>query len=155
MAHQATVGARAGHRNGEPPSKTMARNMADLGHDVTQLAELQARLFAADCQDAARHAAIPSAALTLSLLMVLSCVPITLMGIAWLISELAGLPVFAGFLITAAAGVIFSGVLAAVAWYRLRDSLRTFRRSREEFNQNLRWIKMVLRHSGTRGRPQC
>ena len=155
MAHQATVEGNARRRNGEPPTQAITRNMADLAHDVTLLAELQTRLFAADARQAAQRAAIPSAALVLAGIAALSCIPIVLMGIAWLLAEVAGLPVYAGFLITAAVVLLICAVLAAVSWVRLRRSLDTFSRSRDEFNSNVRWIKTVLRHRGTRGQPRC
>lgn len=155
MAHQTTVGSGADRANGESPRQAITRNMADLTHDVTLLAELQARLFAADLRHATRHAAIPSAALALAAVAALSCVPIVLMGLAWLIAELTVLPVYAGFLIIAAVVLVFSMIVAVVAWLRLRRSLDAFSRSQEEFNSNMRWIKMVLRHRGTRGVPRC
>jgi hypothetical protein len=129
--------------------------MADLAHDVALLAELQARLFTADLRDAKRHAAIPSAALAAAAVVALSGIPIVLMGLAWLIAELAALPVYAGFLIVAGVVLVLTAIVALIAWQRLRRSLDAFSRSREEFNSNMRWIKMVLRHRGTRGQPRC
>ena len=155
MDYQTTVRPNAARSNGEAPRQAITRNMADLAHDVTHLAELQTRLFAADLKDASLHATVPSAALMLAATASLSCVPIVLMGLAWLIAELTALPVYAGFLIVAGAVLVLSTIVAVIAWLRLRRSLEAFSRSQEEFNRNMRWIKLVLRHRGTRGQPRC
>ena len=66
---------------------------------------------------------------------------------AWLAADM-GIPLSRSLLLVAAGGIVLSGSMAAFAIQRLRSSLASFRRSREEFERNLAWLRTVLVHSG-------
>lgn len=158
MVDQTTVKPRAdGAGNGAQPfpPRAVARNMADLGHDVTTLAELQAQLLMADSRAAVRRVTGPTVIAAGAAVLALASVPILLMAIAFAFEAGTGWPTWACFLLTAAIFLTLSGLLLLVAYFGLRRSLDPFERSRTELQQNVRWLKTALRNMGTRGVPRC
>jgi uncharacterized membrane protein YqjE len=140
MADQAAV-------NGRGKAGTALRaNMGDFVHDVITLAELQARLVAVDAGEARARAIRPLILGVVGIVLLLASFPVALLGLAWLLAE-SGLVLWAALLIAAAAGVIVSGLLGWLAWRTIRTTFTVFRRSGDEFSQNLGWIKSVLRGS--------
>ena len=144
MAGQATVNGRGDQKAGT----ALRTNLGDFAHDVLTLAELQGRLLVVDLNDARARAVRPLALGLIGLVLLLATFPVALLGLAWLLS-LTGLPLWACLLIAAGAGLMCSGLLGWLAWRTLRTTFAVFDRSREEFTQNLSWIKSVLR-SGSR-----
>ncbi len=129
-------------------------NIAEFGHDLTTLAELQAKLAVHDMQESARKVAVPAVVLAVATVLILSSVPVVLIGIAWLIAPLLkssfGLvnPQGWALVIVALVTMLLAGILALFFGSRASHSFESFQRSREELTRNLNWIKTVLTHSG-------
>ena len=109
------------------------------------------RLLLVDVQEVSRKTLRPLILGVTGAMLLLASFPVLLFGLAWLLS-LTGLAMWASLLIAAAAGILVSGGLGWFAWRTLRTTVAVFERSRDEFSQNLTWIKTVLR-SGSR-RPK-
>ena len=155
MADQAAV--KRGERNGGPASRLtpeaaergVVGNIAEFGHDVLTLAELQTQLAVIDLKEGAGHAIVPAVVLVVAAVLSLSCVPVALIGAAVLLARLLG-PGNAGwaYLIVAGVALVLAGLAAAIAAIRLGHSFESFRRTREEMTRNLNWIRTVLAYSG-------
>lgn len=122
------------------------RGLAGVAHDMIVLAELQCTLLQADAADAARRMIVPGSLLVAGLLLAFACFPILLASLGLALS--AFLPLGAAFLVAGVAGLLTAAVFLVVAGWLLRKNLASFRRSREEFLENVRWIKSVLKRSG-------
>ena len=157
MVDQATVGKAAPRANGRQsfPPRAVARNMADVGHDVTVLAELQLQLLSADCREATRRLTLPTGLAAVASILAVCALPILFVALALGINALLEWPAWAGFLLTSGVFLLLSVILLGVAYAGFRRSMKPLDRSREEFNQNIRWLKDVLRNMGTRGTPRC
>jgi dipeptide/tripeptide permease len=81
-------------------------------------------------------------------------VPITLMLLAELLIQTAGLSRVAAFSIAAMSGLIVALVIGVVAWSYLRGLVRVFERSREELTHNVTWIKHALKRPAPIESPQ-
>ncbi len=143
MARQATVNTdHAGSLNG------MLDGIGDLGSNVVTLTTLQARLAAEDFRESASRAQPALIAMGFLVPMGFGSVTIGLLGLAlWMAAELV-IPVGRALLLVGGGGILLSSLMAALVVQRLRASLISFRRSREELERNIVWLRTVLTHSG-------
>ena len=122
--------------------------VSSFGTDLATLAVLQIRLAACDFRESAKAATPILAGLTVFWLIAGGSAAVGLAGLAlWLASILkieAGLMM----MVVALGGLVISGVGAALLARSLGRTLSYFRRSQEELDRNLAWIKTTLVHSG-------
>lgn len=137
------------------PAKAVARSMAELGHDAVTLAELQTELLQSELRQWLRGAATPAILLVSAVIVILGCVPVILLTLAYGLVEFAELSRALSLLIAATVGLAVAGVAAAIGWRRLRDNSAKLARSREEFQRNIHWIKQVLKHRANPARAGC
>jgi len=133
------------------PAESMVESVAEFVNDITTLAELQAKLAAADLKEASGRALVPAIAVGAGLVLLLGSLPVVLIGVA---SLLAGTGMSEGWalLLTGLAGMVIAGVLAVVAGLALGRSFTSFRRSQEELARNVSWVKTVIVYSGRAAR---
>ncbi len=143
MARQATLNTDPGGSiNG------MLNGIGDLGSNVVTLASLQARLAAEDFRESARRAQPALIAAAFFVPLGFASLTVGLLGLAyWMAAELA-IPLGRTLLLVAAGGILASSSMAVLTIQHLRASLASFRRSREELERNLAWLRTVLVHSG-------
>jgi hypothetical protein len=143
MARQATL-------NTDPGASLngMLSGIGDLGSNVVTLTALQARLAAEDFRESANRAQPALIAAAFLVPLGLASVTVGLYGLAyWMAAEL-GIPLSRSLLLVAAGGILVSSSMATLVIQRLRASLASFRRSREELERNIAWLRTVLTHSG-------
>jgi uncharacterized integral membrane protein len=138
MVSQTQIGGNG--RTGE----TATSRLGGLTHDVIELIELQTKLFVADCKEAVGRLLTTVTLLLLALMVLIAALPLIFVAFAAALMSF-GLPAGWAFLISAVAGFLIAGGLAAVGWRRLRGAGRIFRRSKREFSRNLRWLKDALK----------
>ena len=159
MADQATVNANGGVASRVPinsPAGSMIGNVAEFGHDLATLGELQAKLAVVDLKEATGRAIVPAALAAGALMLVLASLPVALLGVAALLVVDARHGPGWALLATAGATLVVAVVLAVLAIPALRRSFASLDRSREELARNVAWIKTVLAYSGrgpSRSRP--
>ena len=153
MVDQATL--RHSRADGSTPSASMAANMSSFAHDLTVLAELQAKLLATDFKSSLRNMLLPAAMAAVALGLLVGCFPILLTAVAFLFIEVFGMYYAAGFLIASVVGVLMAGMILMPAIYLFRASTKTFERSQQEFSENVRWIREVLGRSGRGWSPSA
>ena len=146
MVDQAPVVTAA--RSDSPP-RAVARNTAEFVHDVVTLVELQASLLKVDVQQCLARMIVPGVVLAIGAVLVLSCMPILLAGVALLMVELFGWSHAQGFFFALGCGLLIGGGAALWAVWRLKNSFADLKRSRDEFSQNVAWVKQVLKRLGT------
>lgn len=146
MAHQAL-------KNGSPAPKERQNNgviegMSSFGTDLATLALLQARLAACDLKDSARASAPIIAGLVIFGTIAAASVVLGLAGLSWWLATVLQVQVGIVMMITGLVALIIASVAAALLSRRLGKCFSYFRRSQEELDRNLAWIKTTLVHSG-------
>jgi len=129
-------------------------NITGFANDVATLVELQAKLAAMDFNECVTRAGGP---LKLSLggaVIMLGAVPVVLAGLGLLLADALHLSNGLALLIVGVGALIVAGVITAIAGPRISRSFESFRRTREEFERNLRWVKTVLIYSGRPASPR-
>lgn len=138
-------------RNGAPPEAATVGDVTasaqSLAHDLITLTELQAKLLYIDVREAGQRSAGSAVSLAAMLGLLLSAVPVILLGIADLIGDATGWrPGLANLLVGGVAGAV--GVLAGwISFTRLRRVTTVFSRTQQELTDNLAFIKSLV--SGT------
>ena len=147
MVHQAKV-----NTNGRPPADepNVAASFSGLAHDAIELAELQAQLLKLDAKAAARNGGASLVLAVVGICLLLGCVPVVLLALAEVIVAQYGWSRAGALGAAAAIGFALSAGACAIAWYRLRTGLGTLKRSRDELNRNLAWIKANLKRGKQR-----
>ncbi len=143
MARQATL-------NTDPGASLngMLNGIGDLGSNVVTLTTLQARLAAEDFRASASRAQPALIAAAFLVPLGFASLTVGLLGLAyWMSAELA-IPLGRTLLLVAAGGILASSSLTALTIRHLLASLASFRRSREELERNIAWLRTVLMHSG-------
>ncbi len=130
---------------------SVVSNIADFGNDIATLAELQAKLTLLDAKDAAAKATTPLIILGAGLALAFASLPVILIGLADLIARSANLPTGVSQLIVGLGAMVIAGVAALIGLKGSTSSLSSFRRSSEELNRNISWIRTVLVYSGRSG----
>ncbi len=143
MARQATL-------NTDPGASLngMLNGIGDLGSNVVTLTTLQARLAAEDFRASASRAQPALIAAAFLVPLGFASVTVGLYGLAYWMAADLGIPLGRTLLLVAAGGILLSSSMAALVIQRLRASLASFRRSREELERNIAWLRTVLMHSG-------
>ncbi len=142
MAHQTLLNDKAARPNG------LMGNVSSFGNDLASLATLQTKLAAADMRESLLKAAPAIGGLAFLGLLSIAGMTALVAGFAlWLAEVMQLRPAVA--LILVGLGSLAAAALGAWLCVRtLGSSFSTFRRSSEEFDRNLAWIKTTLTQSG-------
>lgn len=118
--------------------------IAEFVDDLSSLAELQAKLAAADFREAARKSAFPILLTVAGLAVIMASVPVALFAASWLLA--AALEIHQGWamLLTAGAAMTLGALVAGLGGMWLRHGFDSFRRSRKQLLLNLAWVRAVL-----------
>ncbi len=139
-------------RNGRDKSRRLTGNVAGVIHDITELLELQVKLFAADTRSALRNSMLAVVLIVLAVCTLLGAMPVALMAVAEILVEQAQLSHIEALLVASGAGIGVAVVVLAIAWWRLRRGLQHLHGSFEELDRNVAWIKHVLKNGEPRSR---
>jgi hypothetical protein len=131
-----------------PGASALVNNVAGLGENLFNLAELQAGLFATELRRDLRTARSGGVAIAAGLSFVVAGVILALAGFAELLVSELGLKRGYALLITSAAGFLLGGLCTALGKARLGPRWLTFPVSGEELARNLKWVRTVMRYSG-------
>src|SRR3954468_1277967 len=129
-------------RDEEP---NVATSFSGLAHDVIELSELQAQLFAHDVKSTGQKTRTALVLSVVGLCVLLGAVPVLLIALGQFIAEQTGWPQSAGLAIAAVIGIVASAILMVVAKNRLSAGLNSMQQSRDELSRNIDWIKASLR----------
>jgi hypothetical protein len=148
MVDQTQMSTSRVEENGHSAGGTAARSIGQILHDIVTLGQLQAQLFQLDARDAMVRIERPLFALAAGAVLAVCSVPIALIGIAFLLTDVAHLSRLAAFWITFVFAIFVAASLIAyaIAWFRKPP--RLFECSREELVNNIERIKEMLHRSG-------
>src|SRR5262249_47383780 len=122
--------------------------VGSFGHNLANLAGLQIQLAGIDVREFVATSTPAFVALSVATIVGTTSVAIVIGSVAWLMANAFGLPLPYSLLIVSGILMIGAGAVAAIALARMRECWRIFRRSQEELERNLAWIKTVLAQSG-------
>ena len=143
MARQATL-------NSDHPFSIngMLDGIGDLGSNVVNLTTLQARLAAEDLRESSRHAQPALIGLAALIPLAFASCTVGLIGLAsWMATDLK-LALHTSLLLVAVGGMMICSFATVLVVRRLRVSASGFRRSREELDRNIAWLRTIMMHSG-------
>jgi len=123
----------------------VATSFSELAHDVIELGELQAQLFALDVKSTVKKTSSSVLLSVIGLVVLLGTVPVVLLAVGYLIAEIFDWPISAGLGIAAVVGIAISAGILLLGWSRLKAGLNSMQRSSEELRRNIAWIKSTLR----------
>jgi H+/Cl- antiporter ClcA len=123
----------------------VATSFSELAHDVIELGELQAQLFAIDVKSTVKKTGSSVLLSAIGVCVLLGTVPVLLFALGYLFHEVLEWPVSAGLGIAAAVGIVVSAIILLLAWSRLSAGLNSMQRSSEELRRNIAWIKSTLK----------
>lgn len=123
-------------------------NLAYFLRDLVALIELQAMLFVVDAQDGLRKARAGLLLLVLFGVLGVSCLPLALAGLAWILAESTHLTVGQALLCVAVSGMFIACLGVYLAARQARPTADCLRRSRNEWQCNVAWVKTTLKQLG-------
>jgi hypothetical protein len=129
-------------RNDQP---NVVSSFSGLAHDVIELGELQAQLFALDVKHTTQNTRTSLVLVVFGVCMLLGSVPVALFALAELLHEQLEWSAAASFGVATLIGLILSAVILTAAWLSFSAGLVTMRRSRDELSRNIAWVKSSLR----------
>ena len=140
-------------RNGPVASRDRQNNgviegVSSFGTDLATLAVLQTRMAACDLRDSAKAATPIIAGLTVFWIIAGASTAVGLAGMALWLATIVNIQAGIVMMVVALIGLVISGVAAALLARSLTRSFTYFRRSQEELERNLAWVKTTLIHSG-------
>ena len=153
MADQTTIV--GGNGRSEAPATAVRRGMSGFAHDLATLAELQINLFTTDTKECVNKIILPFAAIAVGLVLLLGCLPVLLLGLAELMVQAEWLSEGWAYLVTAIAAAVIAVIASYVGYIKVRTSLTTFQRSKEELIENLNWLKRMLKHQAGSPSPHA
>lgn len=145
MADQATVKPSPAPRY---ESNGVIGGVSALGGNVVNLAILQTRLTVLDLLDVTRKSTPAVVTLVIVLLALPSGLVLGSLGLALWLSTLEALNLYQACLIVAGVVLLLAVIASVVAGLAIRKSFGTFRRSSEELQRNLAWVRTVITQSG-------
>jgi hypothetical protein len=126
----------------------MVSNVAGFGENLLNLAELQARLSAAEFRKNIESARLSVVCGVGAALLAVASLPVALAGIAELLVSALGWNRGYALLGVAGGAIVVAAVCIAAAALWLRSKPLGFPVSTEELARNLNWLRTVLRFSG-------
>ncbi len=130
-------------RDNEP---NVATSFSGLAHDVIELGELQAQLFALDVKRTSLNARGAFVLTVAGASFLLSAISVGLFALAELLVEELEWDKSTADLVTAVVGVALGGGILAAAWRQWQSGISALDRSREELSRNIAWLKSSLRN---------
>jgi hypothetical protein len=126
----------------------VAESVSGLTHDVIELGELQAQLLMSELKKSSQKTRTCLILAIVGVCLLLASIPVALFALAEVLVEQLDWSRPAGFGAAALVGLLVSAVFFGSAYAIVRSGLFSLQRSREEFNQNIAWIKSTLRNRG-------
>ncbi len=144
MAREATVN---GGKNGHP-SHNLLGGVGSFGTNLVSLAGLQAQLAMLDTRACIAQSTLAAVGMLLAVVLGFASLIVSVAALGlWLATAMAW-PLPQSLLLVSVVFLIVAGAVVFAAIRHIRKSLVVFRRSQEELDRNLAWVKTVLAQSG-------
>jgi uncharacterized membrane protein YqjE len=123
----------------------VAGSVSGLTHDVIELAELQTQLFMLDLKKSTQKTRTCLILAVVAVCLLLASLPVALVALAALLVEQLEWSQAASLGVATLVGLVLAGIFAGAAYGIVRSGLISIRRSKDEFNRNIAWIKSTLK----------
>jgi hypothetical protein len=136
--------------NGRPEMATVGQvtsHASGLAHDLITLVELQAKLLYYDVREVVRRSAFSAVCLAAMTALVLSAIPVVLLGTAELLVQYAEWGRAASYLTVGGATAFIGLIIAWVSFQALRRVGTVLSRSYQEFQENLEFVKSLVKRA--------
>jgi cytochrome c biogenesis protein CcdA len=131
----------------------VARGTGEVLVDALTLAELQFQLAELDLQDAKRRLQGGMVLVAAGAVLGVSAIPLLLGACALALTKVTQMELYVALFIMVGAALIVSGAILVWGSRKLKLKGLLFARSRSEWRQNAKWLKAMLRQSGSPRRP--
>ena len=127
------------------PPLGVAQSIGSMVGDVVSLSELQLQLFKRDSTAALQRTYLGAAVAIVGGLILLACLPVALMALAYLLNQNSELSLGLCFALVSGVGVLSGGAITFFGVRKLRKVGNVYRRSQDEFKRNVQWLKTALK----------
>lgn len=150
MAHQTILNKDGGAGPASKPRSNggLMGGVESFGNDLATLASLQAKLAAADARESLLKALPPVVGLAVLVLLLIAGMGAIVAGFAVWLAEALQWSLGVALMLVGLGGLILGGLFSLLCLRLLSSSFTAFRRSSEELERNIAWIKTTLTHSG-------
>lgn len=128
----------------------VARGTGEVLVDAMTLAELQFQLAELDLQDAKQRLTGGVSLLAIGAVLGASTIPALLGACGLFLAQAAKMELGVALLIVVGITLLIAAAILAWGWRKLQFRGVLFTRSRSEWRQNAKWLKAMLRQSGSR-----
>lgn len=135
---------------GSPSNGGLTRGISSLSADVTTLTVLQARLAACDLRDEIRRVGTPIVVLGVCGMITAAGVFAIVLGASYWLSAALGVTLGAAMMLSGLAAALIGAAVAFLCVRKIASGGPVFRRSHEELERNLAWIRTTLARNGRR-----
>lgn len=126
----------------------LIEDVGTFSSDLANLASLQGQLVAADARETLSRAIPAIVGLVVAVLLAIAGTGVLLAGLALWVAQSAAMQPAQALMLTGLGALVVVALIGAISARFLGSSFTTFRRSSEEFERNLAWIKTTLTYSG-------
>ena len=127
------------------PPATVARSIGGMFSDFISLSELQLKLLKRDTAETVQRTYISIAFVVIGILILLACLPVGMLGVVYVISDVFELGWASSFGIVVASALLIGALTAFIGYLKLKKAGNIFHRSQTEFSKNVDWLKSSLR----------
>jgi hypothetical protein len=138
MAHEATV------NGSDRPVHDLKEHLGGMARDVGRIAELQARLVAADLRQARGALLCTLGCWLTALALVIAILPVAIAGIGLWLADVTRLSVAGGLASAAGAVAVVAVGLAVVGWVQLRKQFALLQESKQELYENVEALRQAF-----------
>ena len=127
------------------PPATVAKSIGGMFSDFIALTELQMKLLKRDTAETVQRTYVSIGLLVAGILILLSCLPVGMLGIVYVISEFLELDLALSFGVVVGIGLLLGIISALIGFFKLKKAGNIFHRSQTEFSKNVDWLKSSLK----------
>ena len=127
------------------PPTTVAKSIGGMFSDFISLSELQLKLLKRDTAETIQRTYVSAAFFIIGILILIACLPVGMLGIVYVISDLYELGWAASFGIVVASALLIGTISAFIGYLKLKKAGNIFHRSQTELSKNVEWLKSSLR----------
>lgn len=148
MADQTILNKGGGPASKPSPNGGLMEGVGSFGNDLATLASLQAKLAAADARESLMKALPAVIGLGVLVLLLIAGMGAIVAGLAVWLAEAFDLRLGVALMLVGLGCLILGALFSLLCLRLVGSSFTAFRRSSEELERNLAWVKTTLTRSG-------
>ncbi len=129
----------------EVPVQAVATQLGDVAMDAARLAELQIRLFEAECRQSGKQLVQPLGILAATACVAIASLVVLLMAAGTGLHELTSWPLSVSLMLAAIVGFVAAALAVRYALELLKTPRISFEKSKDELMRNVEFLSRMLR----------